>query len=71
MTDLDPEARRVLELAREARTPSDEDKQRVSRRIAAGLGLSVVAGAAGVAAQGASTSASAGAATSAGAAAML
>lgn len=69
--DLDPEARRVLELAREARTPSEEDKQRVARRIATGLGLSVVAGAAGAAAQGAGASVSAGAAKSAGAAVLL
>jgi hypothetical protein len=67
MMDLDPEARRVLELAREARTPSVEDKERVARRLAAGLGLSVVAGAAGAAAQGATASA----AKSAGAAVAL
>ena len=53
MMDLDPEARRVLELAREARTPSIEDKERVARRLAAGSGCRSIAGAAGAAAQGA------------------
>jgi hypothetical protein len=63
MMDLDPEARRVLELARDARTPSEVDKERVARRLAAGLGLSVAAGAAGAAAaQGAGAVKSAGAA---------
>jgi hypothetical protein len=34
MTHLDPEARRIVSLARAARTPSTADKQRVRRRIA-------------------------------------
>jgi hypothetical protein len=40
--DLDPEARRILSLARAARTPTSEDKKRVERRMA--LGAGVVAG---------------------------
>lgn len=38
MTDLDPEARRILQLARSARTPGSADK----RRVALALGLSVM-----------------------------
>ncbi|HEY3595325.1 MAG TPA: hypothetical protein VGL13_15670, partial [Polyangiaceae bacterium] len=37
--DLGPEARRLLELTRAARTPSDGDRARVERRIAAALPL--------------------------------
>jgi hypothetical protein len=40
--DLDPEARRILSLARAARTPSAADKARVERRLAVSAG--VVAG---------------------------
>jgi hypothetical protein len=45
MTDLDPEARRLLELARDARTPGAHDKA----RVAAALGLSLTAAPAGAA----------------------
>jgi hypothetical protein len=38
MKRLDPEARRVLELASAARTPSAQDKARVARRVAAAVG---------------------------------
>lgn len=41
--DLDPEARRILSLAREARTPSPEDKARVERRLAMSIGAGVLA----------------------------
>jgi len=37
--DLDPEARRILELTREARTPSARDKARVDRLLGAALAL--------------------------------
>jgi hypothetical protein len=43
MMDLDAESRRILELARAARTPSDVDKARVERRFAMALGLSAAA----------------------------
>jgi hypothetical protein len=43
MRDLDPEARRVLELARAARTPGVEDKARVARRLAGAIGAAAVA----------------------------
>jgi len=39
MMDLDPEARRLLELTREARTPSAQDKARVDRLLGAALAL--------------------------------
>jgi hypothetical protein len=39
MMDLDPRARRILELTREARTPSALDKARVERLVAVGIGL--------------------------------
>jgi hypothetical protein len=39
MMDLDPEARRILELTREARTPSARDKARVDRLVGAALAL--------------------------------
>ena len=39
MTELDPEARRLLELTREARTPTARDKVRMDRRIGAALAL--------------------------------
>jgi hypothetical protein len=53
MTDLDPESRRILELARAARTPSEEDKARVQRRFAVALGLSATTASVGPAAHGA------------------
>jgi hypothetical protein len=43
MTELTPEARRVLQLARAARTPSALDKRRIERRLAIGAGLSAAA----------------------------
>lgn len=45
MTHLDPEARRIVSLARAARTPSTADKQRVRRRIALAGAATMVAGA--------------------------
>jgi hypothetical protein len=39
MMDLDPEARRILELTRDARTPSVRDKARVDRLLGAALAL--------------------------------
>lgn len=42
----DPEARRMLELARQARTPSDADKAAVERRLVAVLGAGLGASAA-------------------------
>jgi hypothetical protein len=43
MMELDAESRRILELARGARTPSEEDKARVEHRVAMALGLSAAA----------------------------
>jgi hypothetical protein len=40
MTDLDPEARRLVDLTREARTPSTQDRERIERMLAASLLLS-------------------------------
>ena len=37
--ELDPFAQRLLEITREARTPSERDKQRVERALAVSLGL--------------------------------
>jgi hypothetical protein len=37
--ELDPEARRLLDLTREARTPNAEDKRRVERSLSRSLGL--------------------------------
>ena len=51
MMDLDPEARRILDLARAARTPSEQDKARFERRLATGLGLSIAASASVAAAE--------------------
>ena len=34
MNDLNPDARRLVDLAREARTPGAEDKLRIARRLA-------------------------------------
>ncbi|HKP59363.1 MAG TPA: hypothetical protein VJV78_21715, partial [Polyangiales bacterium] len=39
MTQLDPESRRILSLARSARTPTPEDQARVARRLAAAAGM--------------------------------
>jgi hypothetical protein len=45
--ELDPEARRILELTRAARTPSARDKLRVEQALARSLKLAAIAGAAG------------------------
>jgi hypothetical protein len=39
MSELDPDARRILSLARAARTPSPKDQARVARRFALGVGV--------------------------------
>lgn len=44
MTELEPQARRLLELARAARTPSARDKERVQRMVFAGLAISTATG---------------------------
>jgi hypothetical protein len=54
MMELDPESRRILDLARSARTPSVHDKARVERRFALALGLSAGAASAAASAQTAS-----------------
>jgi hypothetical protein len=54
MMDLDPEARRIVDLARQARTPSAEDKARVERRFALALGITAGAASAAASAQAAS-----------------
>jgi hypothetical protein len=40
MSDLDPESRRLLALARRARTPSAADRARVAQRLALAIGVS-------------------------------
>jgi hypothetical protein len=55
MMDLDPEARRIVELARQARTPSAADKARVERRFALALGITAGAASAAASAQAASS----------------
>ena len=45
--DLDPEARRLLDLTREARTPNADDKLRVERLLSRSLGLAAIAAATG------------------------
>ncbi|HVW26715.1 MAG TPA: hypothetical protein VHC69_15210 [Polyangiaceae bacterium] len=47
MTELDRDARRLLSLAREARTPSNDDKARVGRRLAGALLLGATSAHAG------------------------
>jgi len=47
--DLHPDAQRVVELAREARTPRAADKRRVRRAVAVGLGALAVSATTGVA----------------------
>lgn len=47
MTELDREARRLLELTREARTPSAEDKLRVEQLLSQSLRVALLSGAAG------------------------
>jgi len=48
--DMNPEARRVVDLARQARTPGDADKRRVRQAIALGLGAATAGAASSVAA---------------------
>lgn len=55
MMDLDPEARRIVDLARQARTPSAADKARVERRFALALGITAGAASAAASAQAASS----------------
>ncbi len=55
MMELDPEAHRILDLARSARTPSAEDKARVERRFALALGLTAASASAAASAQAASS----------------
>lgn len=43
--ELDPFAQRLLEITREARTPSERDKQRVERALSVSLGLAASAAA--------------------------
>jgi len=54
MSDLNPDARRLVDLARQARTPGEEDKLRIAERLAvplaAGAALGTAAGAAKAAA---------------------
>jgi outer membrane biosynthesis protein TonB len=47
--ELDPDARRLLELTRAARTPSADDKLRVERALARSLGLAAFSAVAGAA----------------------
>jgi hypothetical protein len=47
--DLNPGARRVVELARAARTPGDSDKRRVRQALAFGLGAAVAGASSGTA----------------------
>ncbi|HWP06643.1 MAG TPA: hypothetical protein VNN72_12910 [Polyangiaceae bacterium] len=47
--ELDPEARRLLDLTREARTPNAEDKRRVERSLSRSLGLAAFSVATGAA----------------------
>ena len=54
MMELDPESRRILDLARSARTPSAADKARVERRFTLALGLSAGSASAAASAQTAS-----------------
>jgi len=42
--DLDPFARRILDLTREARTPNERDRRRVDRALSASLGLAAISG---------------------------
>jgi predicted component of type VI protein secretion system len=48
--ELDPDAKRILELTREARTPSADDKDRVARRLAGALALGAMTAHAGTSA---------------------
>jgi hypothetical protein len=47
--DLNPSARRVVDLARSARTPGDADKRRVRQALALGLGAAVAGASSGTA----------------------
>jgi hypothetical protein len=48
--ELDPDARRILELTRDARAPSLEDKLRVERKLSQVLQIAALSGAAGASA---------------------
>lgn len=48
--DLDRDAKRILDLTREARTPSAEDKERIGRRLAGALAFGATSAHAGTAA---------------------
>ena len=58
--DLSPDARRVLRLANEARTPSEQDKARIARQLGLAVGVSATALAVGSAHASASVKAAAG-----------
>lgn len=47
--DMNPDARRVVELARLARTPGDADKRRVRQALALGIGAAVAGASSGTA----------------------
>jgi hypothetical protein len=47
--DMNPDARRVVELARMARTPGDADKRRVRQALALGIGAAVAGASSGTA----------------------
>jgi hypothetical protein len=53
--DLNPDARRLVDLAREARTPGEEDKLRLAKRLAVPLAASAAVGTAVGGAKAAST----------------
>jgi hypothetical protein len=58
MNDLNPDARRLVDLAREARTPGDDDRLRVAKRLAVPLAAGAAVGTAVGAAQAAGAKAS-------------
>ncbi len=55
MNDLNPDTRRLVDLAREARTPGEEDKLRIAKRLAVPLAASAAVGTAVGGAKAAST----------------
>jgi hypothetical protein len=70
--ELDPEARRILSLVQDARTPDAADKARVEQRLAIALGAAAAVGASSsIASPAAATSASGAATKAAGSAAAL
>ena len=44
MNDLNPDARRLVDLARQARTPGEEDKLRIAERLVVPLAAGAVVG---------------------------